>query len=72
MTTNLIKYRDRKLYKKIIRDLEAIASLMKMYSDILSCFEKYVPVRNVLTSLKENHTLIQIYVEKYKKQFNDG
>ena len=67
MTTDLIKYRDKKKYQKILRDLNAIQSYLGISFEVLKRFDCYVPVRHILEAIKENQTLIRIYAEKYKK-----
>jgi hypothetical protein len=66
-TTDLTKYRDLKKHKRILRDLESIQKYLTVSFEVLKRFDCYVPVRNILETIKENQTLIRIYAEKYKR-----
>lgn len=67
MTMSLIKYRDQKKFKRIVRDLTSIQTYLTVTFEVLKRFDYYVPVRSILESIRENQTLVKIYIEKYKR-----
>jgi hypothetical protein len=70
--TDLTKFRELRRAKKIILDLQTLGTMFRYCADSLKRYDMYVPVRNVLDSLKDNLKLIDVYLKKYEKLLNEN
>jgi hypothetical protein len=70
--TDLTKYREIRRAKKILLDLQTLANMLSYCSASLKRYEMYVPIRNVTDSIRDNLTLINVYLKKYQKILDEG
>lgn len=56
-------------YKKalvIVKEIEKIIKVLNATESSLRTFEKYRPVQSILTTILQEKSLLQIYLEQYK------
>lgn len=58
---------DYKKAKVISKDLTYLASLVKANIQVFEEYKKYVPVQEILSTLKENYLIIKLHLDKQIK-----
>lgn len=71
MATSLTNYKKIKKLSKAVNDLTEIQKLLSLALHGFSTYKKYVPVRDVLSSIMENKALIDLYLKKFKKSLDE-
>ncbi len=66
-THNLKSY---KLAKLLVKDLTFIVSIMKDYEIKLTKYQKYTPVKKLLTNTKNNRIIIEHHLRKQRAIFS--
>lgn len=65
--TNLTKYKQIKKLNRVVSDLTEIQKLFNLGLHGFSTYKKYVPVREVLSSLSDNKVIVDLALKKFKK-----
>lgn len=66
--TNLHEHKNKKKCKKIVKDIEAILTLLTVSQRGLSLFKHYVSVQEIISVLETNKTLLELQKKKYEAQ----
>lgn len=67
-TTDLTEHKSVRTAKRIVEDLEVALKCVNVLFNSLSRFDQYVPVRNILNCIRENETLMNIYLLRYRNE----
>lgn len=65
--TSLTKYKQSKKITKVVEELTEIQKLFSLALHGFSTYKKYIPVREVLSSLNDNKVMIDLSLKKFKK-----
>lgn len=65
--TDLKKYKDNKLNKKIISDIDHILLILEKSQQALMFFKKYKPVQEIISIIETNRTLFYLKKKAYEK-----
>ena len=65
--TDLEEYKQYKKAKLIVKDIEIILPYLAGIKKTLANYYKYVPVKNVFTSIVDNQAILNAALKKYKK-----
>jgi len=68
---NLKEFKVNKRSKKIVKDLEVVITLINKYEKELSQHSQFIPVKDILMTLKNNKWLLENYFLKFKKLLDD-
>lgn len=68
MTTNLTDYKNKKKYKKIVEDLEAIIKVISLSQQALSHYKVYKVAQELISVHETNKTLLDLQLKKYQKE----
>lgn len=70
--TDLGKFKDRKLYKRILQDIDNILAILDMSQRGLMVFKHYKPVQEIISIIETNKTLFQLKKKAYEKTSGDS
>lgn len=68
---NLKEFKVNKRSKKIVKDLEVVITLINKYEKELNQHSQFIPVKDILMTLKNNKWLLENYFLKFKKLLDD-
>jgi hypothetical protein len=61
-------HKNRKKYKQIVADLEAILRVFDLTQRSLAYYKKYKNVQEIISNIETNGTLLNIAKKKYEKE----
>lgn len=65
------KHKELKKAEVIVDELTTAIQTMEVCIKAMSFFMKYIPVMEATSSLMNNKTLLEIHLNKYKRQIED-
>lgn len=68
LTSSLQDHKDKKLYQKVIRDLNATLQVLTLAQKGLILFKHYVFVQEIISVINTNVTLIELKLKDYEKK----
>lgn len=67
MISSMSNFKNLKKARVLVKDLDNIDKLLMLSHKALFPYRKYIPCKDILENIKNNHSLVQLYLKKYKK-----
>lgn len=67
-TTSLNDHKNKKIYKKIIKDIESILQVLTLTQKGLTLFKSYITVQEIISVVNTNITLLDLKRKDYEKK----
>ncbi len=65
--SNLATFRNNKLNKKVIEDIDHILHVLTLSQQSLSHFKHYAPCQEIISIMETNKTLFEMHRKKYEE-----